>query len=385
MNNKHISFNKVHLGKNEYKYIQKAIANAKISGGGEFTKLSQTFLENKYGFQKCLLTNSCTAALEMAAILIDVHPGDEVIIPSFTFVSTANAFLLRGAKIVFVDSQSQHPNMDVSLIKSLITAKTKAIVVVHYAGISCDMEGIMALAKMFNLYVIEDAAQAIDNYYIYPDGTRKVLGSIGHFGAISFHETKNITCGEGGVLIINDPAFIERSEVIWEKGTNRCSFFRGEVDKYRWVDIGSSFLPSEITAAFLYAQLEMIDSFQVERKKKWDMYYSIFRHKIQTNSILLPVIPNYSNNNAHIFYINCLSLENRNALIQYLKHNNINAIFHYLSLHRSPFFTNLHDGRSLPNSDYYSDTLLRLPLHLELTDDDIERVADTVINFSVHA
>lgn len=382
MDNQHIAFNKVYLTGNEYKYIQQAIYNAKISGGGFYTKKCQTLLEQKYGFYKCLLTNSCTAALEMAAILIRVKPGDEIIMPSFTFVSTANAFLLRGAKIVFVDSQSGHPNMDASLITSLITEKTKAIVVVHYAGVACDMEKIMSIAVANNLFVVEDAAQAIDSFYHFSDGTRKPLGGIGHLGAFSFHETKNISCGEGGALIINDPSFAERSEIIWEKGTNRCSFFRGEIDKYRWVDIGSSFLPSEITAAFLFAQLEMIDVIQQKRKDIWTLYNSLFTEKKLDSIFKISEIPGYSDNNAHIFYLDCITNDKRKNLIEYLAKNNINAIFHYLSLHKSPFFLEKHDGRELPQSDYYSDTLLRLPLYLELTKADIERVVQTISDFS---
>lgn len=381
MNKLPIPFNKVYQTGNEYKYIHEAISNAKISGGGFFTKQCQNLLEQKYGFYKCLLTNSCTAALEMAAILIGIEPGDEVIMPSYTFVSTANAFLLRGAKIIFVDSQIHHPNLNAESIASLITKRTKAIVVVHYAGVACDMEAIMAIANKNQLFVVEDAAQAIDNYYLFSNGTKKALGGIGHFGTFSFHETKNISSGEGGALIINDPQFAERSEIIWEKGTNRCSFFRGEVDKYRWVDIGSSFLPSEITAAFLFAQLEMIDSLQEKRKAIWDLYNGLFKEGKLESEVRLPQIPGYSGNNAHIFYLDCLNFEMRTALIQHLKMHHINALFHYLSLHKSPFYFSKHDGRELPNSDHYADSLLRLPLFLELSNADILRVVATVTEF----
>ncbi len=257
-----IPFNKPYLTGQETNYINQAVESGKISGNGIFTKKCQSFFEDKYGFKKCLLTTSCTDALEMAAILSNIKEGDEIIIPSYTFVSTALAFIRQGAKIVFIDSEADTPNIDVSQIESLITAKTKAIVPVHYAGVACDMDSIMDLANKYNLLVIEDAAQAIDSFY-----KGKPLGSIGHMAAFSFHETKNIISGEGGLLVINDERFIDRAEIIWEKGTNRASFFRGEINKYGWVDTGSSFLPSEIIAAFLWAQLENLDLIQIRRKK----------------------------------------------------------------------------------------------------------------------
>ena len=265
-----IPFNKPFLTGKETDYITDAVVSGKISGNGKYTQLCQQFFENKFGIKKTLLTTSCTDALEMAAILIDIKEGDEVIMPSYTFVSTANAFVLRGAKIIFADSMPNHPNIDASKIESLITPKTKAIVPVHYAGVACDMDTIMNLAKKYNLFVIEDAAQAIDSYYTGKDGIKKALGSIGHLAAFSFHETKNIIAGEGGMLAINDEQFINRAEIIWEKGTNRSAFFRGEVDKYGWVDIGSSFLPSEIIAAFLWAQLENLEAIQKVRKQHWN-------------------------------------------------------------------------------------------------------------------
>jgi dTDP-4-amino-4,6-dideoxygalactose transaminase len=280
-----------------------------------FTKKCNEFLENKFGFKKVLLTTSCTDALEMAAILIDIRPGDEVIMPSYTFVSTANAFVLRGAKIVFADSNSNEPNLDASTIEALITPKTKAIVPVHYAGISCDMDAIMSIANKHNVYVIEDAAQAIDSYH-----NGKALGSIGHMAAFSFHETKNIISGEGGMLVINDDQFAKRAEIIREKGTNRSAFFRGEVDKYGWVEAGSSFLPSDIIAAFLYAQLENIDQIQSKRKQLWDRYYNGLKNLANVNHTLqLPHVPDYASNNAHMFYVVCNSLEERSALIEKLK------------------------------------------------------------------
>jgi dTDP-4-amino-4,6-dideoxygalactose transaminase len=296
----------------------------------------------------------------MAAILCDIGPGDEVIIPSYTFVSTANAFVLRGAKIVFADSRPDHPGIDEDKIEELITPLTKVVVPVHYAGVACNMDKIMALAQKYNLFVVEDAAQAIDSFY-----KGKPLGSIGHFGCFSFHETKNIQCGEGGMLVINDERFFRRSEIIWEKGTNRAEFFRGEVNKYGWVDIGSSFLPSELAAAFLYAQLECLDNIQTRRKRLWDKYSEeskILREK----EIGLPFFPYYSTNNAHMFYLVCSSLEQRSKIIEALRRNNILSVFHYLSLHKSPFHQNKHDGRELPESDRYSDCLLRLPFYNDL-------------------
>lgn len=372
----------------------------KISGNGEFTHRCQEFFEKQYGFKKCLLTTSCTDALEMAAILLAIQPGDEVILPSYTFVSTANAFVLRGAKIVFVDSRADLPNVDESLIEDLITSKTKAIVVVHYAGLACDMDLIMDIATRHKLFVVEDAAQAIDCYY-----KGRALGSIGHLGTMSFHETKNIQCGEGGMLMINDPGMIKRGERIWEKGTDRAAFFRGEVDKYGWVDIGSSFLPSELNAAFLWAQLENLDSIQKRRKEIWEDYYCFFKKGDLNTKVLslnyfdellvadcqvicgerntcasLPEVccsssveqtcyNQHATSNHHIFYLLFPSLASRATYALALKEKGILAVFHYQSLHRSEFskihFPEQH-LRSLPNADRYSDCLLRLPMFYEL-------------------
>jgi dTDP-4-amino-4,6-dideoxygalactose transaminase len=364
-NSKVIPFNKPYLTGKETIYIEDAAKRGKLSGDGYYTKKCQSFFEEKYGFKKVFLTTSCTDALEMAAILLDIQQGDEIIIPSYTFVSTANAFILRGATIRFADSHLEHPGMDEDNIETLITPNTKAIVVVHYAGIACDMDKITALAKKYNLYIIEDAAQAIDSFY-----KGKALGSIGHFAAFSFHETKNIISGEGGMLVINDEQFIQRAEIIREKGTNRNKFFRGEVDKYNWVDIGSSFLPSEITAAFLLAQIEQMDFIQQKRRMLWNTYYNelqILKHK----GIILPTIPDFASNNAHAFYLICNNLKERDALIQHLKTDNIIAVFHYLSLHDSLYFKEKHDGRILLNADKFSDCLVRLPLYFELTQKDI--------------
>lgn len=371
-----ITFNKPYFTGKETDYIKDAVASLKISGDGMFTKKCHDFFEKKYNFKKALLTTSCTDALEMAAILIDIKEGDEVIAPSYTFVSTVNAFVLRGAKIVFVDSNSENPNMDVSKIESLITPKTKAIVPVHYAGIACDMDEIMRIANKHNLFVVEDAAQAIDSFY-----KGKPLGSIGHLAAFSFHETKNIISGEGGMLVINDDRFIKRSEIIREKGTNRSSFFRGEVDKYGWVDIGSSFLPSDIIAAFLFAQIENLDDIQNKRKHIWNLYKKNLTKLEQENKINLPFIPDYATNNAHMFYIVCKSLDERTKLISHLKAKNIYAVFHYLSLHKSPFYNTKHDSGEMIHADNYTDTLLRLPFYYELTDENVNFISETIINF----
>ncbi len=364
-----IPFNKPFLTGKETTYIEQAVASGHISGNGHFTKKCQRFFENHFSIKKALLTTSCTDALEMTAILLDVKKGDEIIMPSYTFVSSANAFVLRGAKIVFADSKPNHPNIDDTKIEALITPKTKAIVVVHYAGNACDMDAIMTIAKKNNLFVVEDAAQAIDTYY-----KGKPLGSIGHLATFSFHETKNIISGEGGLLAINDEQFMERSEIIWEKGTNRSAFFRGEVDKYGWVDIGSSFLPSEITAAFLWAQLENIKSIQAKRKSHWDYYNKHLASWATIHNIKQPEVPVSSSNNAHIYYLVCNSGEQRTALITHLKANGIHAVFHYISLHSSPFFTNKHDGRLLEHSNYYTKCLLRLPLFYQLNPEVVVQV-----------
>jgi dTDP-4-amino-4,6-dideoxygalactose transaminase len=361
-----IPFNKPYLTGKEVHYMYEAVNTGKLSGNGLFTQKCQRFFEEKYGFKKALLSSSCTDALEMAAILCDIQPGDEVIMPSYTFVSTANAFVLRGAKIVFADSMKENPNMDAEKIEALISNKTKVIVPVHYAGVACDMEKIMFLANKYNLLVVEDAAQAIDSYFIYSDGTKKALGSIGQLAAFSFHETKNIISGEGGMLTINDDCFTHRAEIIWEKGTNRSSFFRGEVDKYGWVDVGSSFLPSEITAAFLWAQLEHLDEIQNARKEIWNTYNIGSQAWANENQVGLPQIPHYATNNAHMFYLVCPNLAFRDKLIATLKSENIHAVFHYQSLHKSPFYHEKHDGRYLAESDRYTDCLVRLPMWVGL-------------------
>lgn len=371
-----IPFNKPYLTGKEMHYIYQAVYSGKISGNGTFTQKCQLFFEERYGFKKALLTTSCTDALEMCAILTNIEPGDEVIVPSYTFVSTALAFIRQGAKIVFADSRKDHPGIDEDQIEGLITSKTKAIVPVHYAGVACDMDKIMALAQKYNLIVIEDAAQAIDSYY-----KGRPLGSIGHLATFSFHETKNINSGEGGLLAINDERFLIRAEIIWEKGTNRAEFFRGEVNKYGWVDVGSSFLPSEIIAAYLWAQLENLENIQTKRIHEHKFYHKKLESWAQNNSIGLPKIPDYGINNGHMFYLVCKNLSQRTQIIDYLKNNGIHSVFHYLSLHKSSYFANKYTGEDLVESDRYSDCIIRLPLFYELNDEQLEYICKKLIEF----
>ena len=376
-----IDFNKPHLTGKETELLHQAVATGKISGNGLFTKKCQTLLEEITETPKSLLTTSCTDALEMCAILMDIEAGDEVIMPSFTFVSTANAFILRGAKIVFVDSRSDHPGMDEDQVEELITAKTKAIVAVHYAGVACNMEKLRTIADKHRIFLVEDAAQAICSNFKWSNGAEQALGSIGELGALSFHETKNIQCGEGGALLINKGEFEKRAEIIWEKGTNRTAFWRGEVDKYGWVDIGSSFLPSELSAAFLFAQLENVEAIQSRRLEIWNQYYEGLKSLFENKKIRPPFVPNYATNNAHMFYVVCSSEQERIDLIAHLKAEEISAVFHYQSLHASPYFKAKHDGRELPWTDTYSACLLRLPFHLHLTDADVDRVVRSIVQF----
>ncbi len=371
-----IRFNKPYISGNELTYISEAIASHKLSGNGRFTQKCHAFFEEKYGFRKVLLTTSCTDALEMAAILMDIQPGDEVIMPSFTFVSTANAFVIHGARIVFADSEADSPNVDVSGIEPLINEKTKAIVVVHYAGIACQMDEIRELARKHDLLLIEDAAQAIDSYY-----RDQPLGSLGHLAAFSFHDTKNIVSGEGGMLVINDEKFIKRAEIVWEKGTNRAAFYRGEVDVYNWVDQGSSFLPSELNAAFLYAQLENLDDIQQKRIGIWKSYLQGLKPLADKGKIVIQNIPSYATVNGHIFYLLCRDIAERDALIAFLKAREITAVFHYISLHKSPFYLEQYEGPVLTHADHYSDRLLRLPLFYELTQAEIREIIAAIWQF----
>lgn len=371
-----IPFNKPFFTGKETAYIQEAVFSGKISGNGLFTQKCQQFFEKKFGFKKALMTTSCTDALEMCAILANIKEGDEVIVPSYTFVSTALAFVRQGAKIVFADSSAQNPNIDVDKLENLISDKTKAIVPVHYAGFACDMDKIMELADKYNLLVIEDAAQAIDSYY-----KGRPLGSIGHMAAFSFHETKNIISGEGGLLAINDERFVNRAEIIWEKGTNRAEFFRGEINKYGWVDTGSSFLPSELVSAFLYAQIEHLDEIQDKRKKIWGIYHKELSNLSQKHGVRLPDEPSFATNNAHMFYLVTNSLEERSALLEFLKSNNILAVFHYLSLHQSDFYKHQYVGEDLYWSDYYADRLVRLPMYYELQEDQVLFISGVINQF----
>jgi len=372
-----INFNQPHLTGKEAHYMYEAVSACKLSGNGAFTKRCQAWFEQRYGFRKCLLTTSGTDALEMCAMLCELKPGDEVIIPSYTFVSTALAFLREGAKVVFVDSMSRNPNIDADTIEALITPRTKVIVPVHYAGVACDMDAIMAIAAKHNLLVVEDAAQAIDSYY-----KGRPLGSIGHLAAFSFHETKNVTSGgEGGLLVVNDERFVRRAEILWEKGTNRAEFFRGEVNKYGWVDIGSSFLPSEVNAAFLWAQLENLNDIQSKRKALWETYYQLLKPLAEKGLFSLPDIPNYATNNAHMFYLVLPSLEARTDLIAYLKNHGVGAVFHYLSLHSSAYYAPRHDGRALPNCDRYADCLVRLPLFYDLTIEQVQTICELISTY----
>lgn len=381
-----IDFNRPHLTGKEAHYMYQAVSKFHLSGNGEYTKKCQAFFEERYGFKKCLLTTSGTDALEMCAMLCDLKPGDEVIIPSYTFVSTALAFLREGAKVVFADSMKRNPNLDAEAIEALITPRTKVIVPVHYAGVACDMDAIMSIAQKHNLLVVEDAAQAIDSFYRSPNPLTSnpltPLGSIGHLSAFSFHETKNITAGgEGGLLVVNDERFIRRAEILWEKGTNRAEFFRGAVNKYGWVDMGSSFLPAEINAAFLWAQLENLDEIQEKRKTLWNKYYELLKPMADKGYFSMPDIPEYASNNAHMFYLVCRNLEERTALIKYLKEHEIQAVFHYLSLHSSEYYRSKHDGRELPECDRYMDTLVRLPMYYDLEAEQVKNVCTTISAF----
>ncbi len=374
-----IPFNKPFLTGKEAHYMYQAVYTGKLSGNGVFTKKCQQFFEDKYGFKKAIMTTSGTDALEMAAILCDVKPGDEVIVPSYTFVSSALAFVRQGARIIFADSCNNNPNIDADKIEALITPKTKVIVPVHYAGVACDMDKIMDIANRHNLFVVEDAAQAIDSYY-----KGKPLGGIGHFGCFSFHETKNVTAGgEGGLLVVNDERFIRRAEIIWEKGTNRAEFFRGMVNKYGWVDTGSSFLPSEINTAFLWAQLESLETIQNRRKEIWNMYLEGLKNLAAKGYFKMPDMPDYATNNGHMFYLVCRNLEERSKLIAHLKDNDVLAVFHYLSLHLSEYYKENHVGEipNLPNCDRFADCLVRLPMYYELEDEDVMTVINTIMDF----
>ncbi len=342
-----------------------------LQGDGPYSKKIHRFFEDTYGVQKALFTSSCTDALELSALLLDLNPGDEVIVPSYTFVSSAHAFRLRGAKIVFADSCQDHPNLSIEEVKKLLSPRTKAVVPVHYAGFACEMEELMALAQQHHFVVIADAAQAIDATY-----KGKPLISWGHMSTLSFHQTKNISCGEGGLLAINDSRFIHRSEILREKGTNRCAFFRGEVDKYNCVDIGSSYLGSDLLASLLWAQLGKRQEILFKRKKIWNTYHSSFADL--DNVIQRPTILPETEHNGHCYFLLCRDIEEQTQLSQFLKDRKIGATFHYMALHDSPYYKPLHDGRELPWSHRYSDTLLRLPLFPTMTQQEVDHVIHSV-------
>ncbi|RTQ50609.1 dTDP-4-amino-4,6-dideoxygalactose transaminase [Hymenobacter gummosus] len=370
-----IPYNKPYLSGSETAYIEQAVRAGHLSGDGEFSRRCHRYFEQHYGLHRALLTHSGTAALEMAALLLELQPGDEVIMPSFTFVTTATAFVLRGARVVFVDSSPLNPNLDAAAVEGLITPRTRAIVPIHYGGVACDMDPLLALARQHQLAVVEDAAPAFDGYY---RGRR--LGTLGALAAFSFHETKNIQAGEGGLLAINDPGYVRRAEIIREKGTDRSAFFRGEVARYQWVDVGSSYLPSELTAAFLWAQLENAEAIQARRCALWRRYTEALQ-PLAALGVGLPFIPDYATVNGHLFYLVCRSAQERTALLARLRERGILAVFHYQPLHSSPFYAPHHDGRALPWAAHYADCLLRLPLFVELSEEQQQYIIDAVLAF----
>ena len=370
----HIAFNEPNISGQEGYHLAAAIQSRKLSGDGPFTKRCQQFFEQCYGFPKVLLTTSCTDALEMSAILANIQPGDEVIVPAYTFVSSANAFALRGAKLMFADSLPDNPNIDPGQIAALISPRTKAIVVVHYAGVVCDMDRIGEIAAQAGIVLVEDAAQAVDSTY-----RGRPAGSFGTFAAFSFHETKNITCGEGGMIVVNSAEHQHRAEIIREKGTNRSAFIRGEIDRYGWVDVGSSFLPSELNAAFLWAQLETLKDVEARRRAIFARYMTLLSQPMAAQGVAVPDVPPECGGNGHAFYLVCRDDAQRSRLIESLREQDIQSATHYAGLHRSQFFFSQHDGRVLPHSDRFTNGLLRLPLHANLTDADVDRVAEAVV------
>lgn len=372
-----ISFNKPPYVGEEIKYIEEAVKAQKICGDGQFTKKCNKWFEDKTGAAKVLLTTSCTHATELAALLLDIQPGDEVIMPAYTFVSTADAFVLRGATAVFVDINPKTMNIDENLIEDAITEKTKAIVPVHYAGVSCEMDKIMEIAKKHNLYVVEDAAQGVMSTY-----KGKALGTIGDYGCYSFHETKNYSMGEGGALLIRDGKNAELAEIIREKGTNRSKFFRGQIDKYTWVEAGSSYLPSDMNAAYLWAQLQKADEINENRLQSWNRYYEGLKDLEEAGKIELPYVPEYCEHNAHMFYIKAKDLEERSALISYLKENGVTVVFHYIPLHTAP--AGKEYGRFHGEDKYTtkeSERIIRLPMYYELDEQDAKKVMDLIHTF----
>lgn len=371
-----IPFTKPYISGKEFEYMQDAADRGHLSGNGYYTKKCQAYFEKRYGFKKCLLTTSCTDALEMAAMLLNLGPEDEVIVPSYTFVTTALAFVRQGARVVFADSRPDHPNIDADKLEALITPNTRLIVPMHYAGNACDMDKIMAIAEKHHLYVVEDAALAIDSYY-----KDRPLGGIGHLGCFSFHDTKGIQCGEGGMLAINDERLLKRAEIIWEKGTDRAAFFRGEVDKYGWVDLGSSFQPSDMIAAFLYAQLENLDRIQQRRLDIWQQYHEALAPLAEKGYFTIPPIPEYASNNAHEYYFVCNDKPGRDSLLDHLGKNGIKASFHYQALDGSNFYINKNPGNVLPNSKLFTEHLIRLPLYYDILNTEIESITSKISAF----
>jgi dTDP-4-amino-4,6-dideoxygalactose transaminase len=368
-----IPFNKIFVTGKEIEYIQDAVKRNCIGGGSYYSGLCEALIKDRYSYNNCYTTSSCTDALEIISLLTELEEGDEVILPSYTFVSTANIIMLRKAVPVFADSHPDSPNIDPAQIEKLITKKTKAVIVVHYSGIACDMDRIKEITDRNNIFLIEDSAHSIDSYY-----KGIPLGSIGDFSAFSFHETKNITAGEGGMLIVNDGEYADRAEILREKGTNRAKYLKGEVNKYEWVDVGSSYVSSELNMAFLFAQLENIEIIQQKRINAWNFYYNALKQLESINIIKLPYIPDYATNNAHIFYMICSSNKERNDLIKYLAENNISSAFHYLSLHKSPFYRDKYTGDELVNSDMYSERLVRLPLYTEIRNEELMFITEKV-------
>lgn len=371
-----IPFNRPFMPEKGLTYVTEAFHSGKVSGDGIFTKRCEHFLAERYGAHRTLMTTSCTDALELAALLCGVQAGDEVILPSFTFVSTANAFALRGAKLVFVDSLPDHPNLDPACVREVLSERTKVIVPVHYAGVAVDLAPLMEMARGVGAYIVEDAAQAIEATY-----RGQPLGAIGDFGAFSFHETKNVHCGEGGLLALRHASHAQRAEILREKGTNRTAFFRGEIDKYGWVDVGSSFLPSDILAALLWAQIEQLEEISARRHRLWQRYFDALFGLESSGWLKLPVIPADAGHNAHAFYLVLADESTRARLIAHLKAKGIMAVFHYQSLHASPYFIDKHDGRPLPNANRFSECLVRLPLFHALQDQEQGRIIDAVLEF----
>ena len=371
-----IPFNKPFFAGKEVQNIVNAAYYGHLSGNGPFTKMCHYFFEERWGFKKTYMTTSCTDAFEMAALLMGLKEGDEVIMPSFTFVSTTSPFILRGAKIVFADSRADHPNIDMDKVEELITDKSKVLVVMHYGGVAVNMDKAVALAKKHNLILVEDVAHAIDSYY-----HGKPLGTFGDFATFSFHETKNVSSGEGGLLALNNEKYINQADIAWEKGTNRTSFERGEVNQYEWVGLGASYTPSDMIAGMLYAQLENIEDIQHKRIQIWERYYDQLKVLEEKGMAAIPHIPEYATNNGHLFYLLLKDKKQRDSLIRFMDDNHIMTVFHYLALHKSPYFKNKHDGRDLPNASRFADTIIRLPFFYELPLMIVDMIADKVKEF----